>query len=172
MSIFNNKENELINIIYTGMHGSYGLAWIFKDYTFGDQNFTKKGRLLNIVSLAIVLGLYWLIPYWRISHPVNDKQGWEVLVALLMYVMGVVLMMCSDCQKYFTLKIRRGLISDGCFKTTRNPNYLGEIMLYSSFAFMCPNKLAWVVLGVVWSLVFTTNIILKEFSFRKRGASA
>ena len=152
-------------MIYTGMHGSYGLAWVFKDYTFGDQNFVKKGRLLNVISLMFVLGLYWLIPYWRISHPVNDKKGWQVLVALLLYVIGLVLMMASDSQKYFTLKLKKGLISHGCFKRTRNPNYLGEIMLYASFAFICPNPLAWAVLLFVWISVFTINIILKEYSY-------
>ncbi len=32
------------------------------------------------------------------------------------------------------LKVRRGLITDGFFARTRNPNYLGEMMIYGSFA--------------------------------------
>jgi steroid 5-alpha reductase family enzyme len=31
---------------------------------------------------------------------------------------------------------RKGLISDGMFKYTRNPNYLGEIMVYGSFVLL------------------------------------
>lgn len=42
-------------------------------------------------------------------------------------------MLVSDAQKYYTLKYKKGLISDGMFYATRNPNYLGEIMLYRIF---------------------------------------
>ena len=69
MNIYNTPENSLVNIIYTGMHGSYGLVWLFKDLVFGDPSFTGSGRFLNLIGLSGVLNLYWMIPYWRITHP-------------------------------------------------------------------------------------------------------
>ena len=42
-------------------------------------------------------------------------------------------MLGSDGQKYFMLREKKGLIFDGFNKKTRNPNFLGEIMLYASF---------------------------------------
>ena len=45
-------------------------------------------------------------------------------------MVGVVVMLLSDSQKYYTLKYKKGLISDGMMKYTRNPNYLGEVMIY------------------------------------------
>ena len=44
-------------------------------------------------------------------------------------------MLVSDCQKYFTLKYKKGLIQNGMFKYTRNPNYLG--CLYIKAKFQC-----------------------------------
>ena len=89
-----------------------------------------------------------------------------------MYVLGVVLMIASDCQKYYTLKIKRGLIDDGCFGRTRNPNYLGEMMLYGAFALICPDKRAWAILALFWSTLFAMNMTLKEISFRKKAGFA
>ena len=43
-------------------------------------------------------------------------------------------MIASDCQKNITLKLRQGLITDAMFKYVRHPNYLGEMMIYTSFA--------------------------------------
>lgn len=43
-------------------------------------------------------------------------------------------MMASDSQKYFTLKYKKGLINDGWFKIIRNTNYLGEMMIYLTYA--------------------------------------
>src|SRR5258706_10548653 len=40
----------------------------------------------------------------------------------------------SDAQKFFVLQLRKGLINDGLFARTRNPNYLGEVLIYGGFA--------------------------------------
>ena len=38
----------------------------------------------------------------------------------------------SDAQKHFTLKVRIGLITDGFFTRIRHPNYLSEMMIFST----------------------------------------
>ena len=37
-------------------------------------------------------------------------------------------MIASDAQKYFTLRLKRDLITDGMYRFIRHPNYLGEMM--------------------------------------------
>lgn len=55
----------------------------------------------------------------------------------------------------FTLKARKGLITDGLFARTRNPNYLGEILIYFAYAMLSLHWLpfaieaAW-ILGFFW----------------------
>ena len=41
-----------------------------------------------------------------------------------------------DAQKYYTLQFKKGLITDGMFRYIRSPKYLGEMMIYSSYALL------------------------------------
>jgi protein-S-isoprenylcysteine O-methyltransferase Ste14 len=49
------------------------------------------------------------------------------------------------------------------FKYNRNPNYLGEIMIYSSFAFIASNLTGYFILAFIWLLVFLPNILVKDY---------
>lgn len=50
----------------------------------------------------------------------------------------------------------------------RNPNFLGEMMLYSSFAFLVDNFWAFFILIIIWTSLFCSRIILKENSLKKK----
>ena len=65
------------------------------------------------------------------------------------------------------LRARRGLIVDGFFARTRNPNYLGEMMIYSSFAVVAGHWLPWVVLVWVWLFLFVPNMLRKDASMAR-----
>jgi protein-S-isoprenylcysteine O-methyltransferase Ste14 len=86
------------------------------------------------------------------------------LAVLFCYVFGVVLMMVSDCQKYYILKIKPGLISNGMFARVRNPNYLGEILLYLSFSMCVGNTIAYAIPLTVWITVFIPFMKTKDLS--------
>ena len=49
------------------------------------------------------------------------------------------------------------------FKYSRNPNYLGEIMIYGSFLLLVPHIWCIVTLFSVWVLFFNLNMILKDY---------
>lgn len=78
-------------------------------------------------------------------------------------------MIGADTQKYTQLKYKKGLIDDGFFALTRNPNYLGEIMIYGGFGIMAKDWLSWVILLSVWSFLFGTGILRKELSYMKKN---
>jgi hypothetical protein len=69
-----------------------------------------------------------------------------------------------DAQKYFTQRLRRGLITCAMYHYIRHPNYLGELMLYGSFALMVWHWLPFVVLAWIWGGIFVVNMPLKETS--------
>lgn len=71
-------------------------------------------------------------------------------------------MMGSDYHKNTILLKRKGLISDGLFKYTRNPNYLGEILIYTSFVLCSGHILGFLIFYGLGGLLFTINIYVKE----------
>ena len=73
-------------------------------------------------------------------------------------------MLGSDAQKYFILREKKGLIWDGYMLWTRNPNYLGEMMLYSAFACIINSRNYWIILLTKWFIVFSLRMIKKEYS--------
>lgn len=54
------------------------------------------------------------------------------------------------------------------FKYNRNPNYTGEMLLYSSFAMLSGNIFAYGILFCVWLLLFYAFMIDKDVSFSKK----
>lgn len=55
-----------------------------------------------------------------------------------------------------------GLIADGFFKKTRNPNYLGEILIYSSFVLCSGHSFGCFIFYGVAGVFFALNIYLKD----------
>ena len=89
-------------------------------------------------------------------------------VSIFVYVFGQFFMFASDAQKYFTLKYKQGLIDEGLFARNRNTNYLGEVLIYASFAILAEDIVSWGILILVWSSVFLLNILMKDLSLRRK----
>jgi len=170
-------------LTYTACHGSYGLLWLLKDcYWFPDKRWTEKVPLPAAGCCVSLLGLYWLAPLLIISRKMECSPQ-RLAGCVFTYIMGVLTMTVADCHKHYALKYYfnksedKGkvnsppplLLSDGIFYSNRNPNYLGEMLLYGSFAAMCKDsKIPWVVLAVVWTLMFGGNMIQKDEISLKR----
>ena len=158
--------------VYLALHGMYGFCWMLKHFVFPDRNWEKKVTIGGgLMAFVLVLGLYWVFPYLLISGILGPDQKMASLTvltaAISVHTLGVVIMMTADCQKYFTLKYQKGLIREGLFKYIRHPNYLGEIMLYASYAMIVQHWIPWAILGWVWIGVFLVNILQKEASMSR-----
>ncbi len=152
---------------YAALHGSYGVAWLLKDRLFPDPNWEKRITFGSAFMMwAAGLGLYWIAPVIIVTRRV-EMPAWVLALTTFSYAIGLVLMVGSDAQKYFTLRVRRGLITDGFFARIRHPNYLGEMMIYGSFAALAGHWLPWAVLAWVWTGVFLPNMLRKEASMAR-----
>ena len=157
---------------YLSLHGTYGLIWILKDQIIPDKNWESKATILSaIISFSTVLLPYWVIAYLTIKNKYFLSNS-RLLVCVSIHTLGCVLMMSSDSQKYFTLKYQPGLISTGWFKKIRNINYLGEMMIYGSYAGVSQSWISWMILITIWTLLFIPNIINKDTrNFKKNGGA-
>lgn len=158
--------------IYLALHGSYGLVWYLKDRAFPDPNWEHRISLLGgLNAFLFVLGPYWLFGWLLISgtakpnYPLPDGAWFALCITLV--ILGSVIMIAADAQKYFVLKVKRGLITDGMFKHVRHPNYTGEMMLYGGFALLVWHWIPAVVLAWVWLGFFASNMAMKEASMSR-----
>ena len=152
---------------YAALHGSYGVAWIVKDVVFPDPGWQRRVTVgSGLVSFFAVLGPYWLAPWLLVSRNV-EQPPWMLAAATFAYAIGLVLMIGSDAQKHYTLAVKKGLITTGFFSRIRHPNYLGEMLIYASFASLADHWLPWLVLAWVWGGIFSANIARKERSMSR-----
>jgi protein-S-isoprenylcysteine O-methyltransferase Ste14 len=157
--------------IYLAMHGSYGLIWLLKDLTFPDPGWQVRVTIGSALAGAAGLGMYWSFGWLLISgtatphYPLPDFAWFCLCISLC--TVGSVIMIAADAQKFFTLRVKRGLITDGMHRYVRHPNYLGEMMVYGSFALMVWHWLPAVWLAIIWLGLFAVNMAMKEASMSR-----
>ncbi|NES91444.1 DUF1295 domain-containing protein, partial [Okeania sp. SIO2B9] len=120
---------------------------------------------LGIVTFAL-LSLYWVAPYILISSGTEPPIP-LVAAAISLNIFGIFFHYTSDAQKYYTLKYKPGLITEGFFARCRNTNYLGEIFIYLSFAMLVQHWLPYLILGAFFAGIFIPNMLKKDKSLSR-----
>jgi steroid 5-alpha reductase family enzyme len=153
--------------VYLGMHGSYSLLWLTKQRTYRDVRFDERRPLwIGLLVIFLPLATYYVAPYLLISRYISVPPA-LVGLAVFVFTIGVFLHFVSDAQKYYTLQLRKGLIREGLFRRMRNPNYLGEILIYLSYATLSMHWLPFVILaGWVFGF-FARNVAAKDRSLSR-----
>ncbi|MBI5294464.1 MAG: DUF1295 domain-containing protein [Chloroflexi bacterium] len=170
MWFFNNWSTEAF--IYLAIHGSYSILWLIKDSLYPDKRFDEKQPLaIAILFVFLPLAGYYVAPYLLISRHLTLPSPLIGLVVVL-YIFGIFLHYVSDAQKFYTLQNKKGLIEDGLFKYTRNPNYLGEIMIYAAYATMSMHWLPFVILSAWVFGFFVRNMLSKDKSLSRHAQFA
>lgn len=161
--------------IYLALHGSYGLNWLAKDLLFPDANWQGRATIGACLNAVVGLAFYWAAGWILISgHAYNYPLPEAVWLGLCvtLCVLGCIIMTAADVQKFVTLKLKRGLITDGMFTYVRHPNYLGEMMIYGALALLAWHWFAALVLAYYWGTMFSTNMAMKEASMSRYPAWA
>jgi protein-S-isoprenylcysteine O-methyltransferase Ste14 len=166
--------------LYLALHGSYGVLWLVKDVAFPDPAWRGRASISSAVATFVLpLGLYYLAPlvmFTGLGRAIPGGWGTTATLpppvagaAVACYAVGVFLHFGADAQKHFVLAHARPrrLVTDGFFAATRNPNYLGEILIYASFALLAQHWLPWAACGLVWLGVFLPNMLRKERSMSR-----
>ncbi|KAG5477018.1 hypothetical protein LSCM1_05352 [Leishmania martiniquensis] len=154
---------------YTALHGSYGLCWYLKHLVFPDPRWDHKITIASsICAFTAVLGPYWIIAYNAIMR-YAERSNVALCAATVVYALGLAIMMGADGQKYFVLRERKGLVTDGFFARTRNPNYLGEVLIYGSFAFVSGCTSSWAILLTIWTGLFLPSMLCKDMRMSRHA---
>ena len=153
--------------LYLAMHGSYAFCWLLKDLWFPDRNFAQSISFQeSLVKFSIMAVAYWSSPL-LICRYHHVPSSWAVTSSASIFTFGMMFVYGSDCQKHFTLKLQKGLITDGFFTNTRNPNYLGEISVYLGLCGLSGSPIPFAFLGMVIMFVFYPNMQRKDQSMMR-----
>ena len=63
--------------------------------------------------------------------------------------------------------VAKGLIANGMFAYTRNPNFLGEIMIYATYAILAASIFGWIFVLLQWFLLFLPRMLVKDASISR-----
>jgi steroid 5-alpha reductase family enzyme len=152
--------------IYLSLHGTYGFLWLLKDLIYPDKQWEQEIPISQGIFAFGLVCLYWVAPFILISSRTVPSLP-LVAAAISLNLLGVFLHYASDAQKYYTLKYRPGLITEGFFAQCRNTNYLGEILIYSSFAILTQHWLPFLILGGFIISIFIPNMLKKDKSLSR-----
>lgn len=152
--------------VYLSLHGTYGILWLLKDRLFPDKKWEEEIPFAQGIIIFVMLGLYWVAPFILISSGTEPPSA-LVAAAISLNIFGIFLHYSSDAQKYYTLKYKSGLITEGFFARCRNTNYLGEILIYLAFAMLVQHWLPYLILGVFVAGVFIPNMLKKDKSLSR-----
>ena len=152
--------------LYLGLHGTYSLLWLLKQELYPDKRFEQQIPLgIGVITPFLPLAAYYIAPYLLISQHII-LPAWVFAMAPAIYTLGIFMHYVSDAQKHYTLRLQKGIIDDGLFARTRNPNYLGEILIYTSYALLSWHWLPFVILAC-WIAYFYRNMRNKDRSMSR-----
>jgi steroid 5-alpha reductase family enzyme len=155
--------------VYLALHSTYGFLWLLKDRLYPDKQWEQEVPWWTALISFGVISLYWVAPFLLISRGVEPAPS-LVAAAIALNIFGIFLHYGSDAQKYYTLKYRSGLITEGFFARCRNPNYLGEILIYLAFAMLAMHWLPFVILVAFIAGIFIPNMLKKDQSLSRYPA--
>lgn len=158
--------------IYLALHGSYGVLWALKSVTFGDKQWEKPTPLWYGLVIWGALSLYWTAP-WLIAAEAREAPPWLLGLCVTLFSFGVFLHFAADMQKHVHLSLRPGqLFTDGLWTYSRNPNYLGEALIYLGFTLLAQHWLPLAALGAMVAAVWVPNMRRKDRSLARYPAFA
>ncbi|MEA5444855.1 DUF1295 domain-containing protein [Gammaproteobacteria bacterium AB-CW1] len=153
--------------LYLALHGSYGLFWILKSRLFGDRSWEAPCGLGYGLVIWAGLSLYWIAPWLLMSRAI-EPAAWLLALCVGLYALGVFLHFSADMQKHLHMKYRPGkLLNDGLWARSRNPNYLGELLIYGSFVTLPLHWAPPLILLLFFSVVWLPNMRRKDRSLAR-----
>lgn len=152
--------------VYLALHGAYGFLWVAKSRTFGDRQWEKPTTLWFGLYAWAGLSLYWIAPWLIISRSLTAPP-WYIGLCVFIYAVGLFLHFAADMQKHTALALQPGLITTGLWSRTRNPNYLGELLIYLGFGLLAMHWLPLLVLAFYVGAVWLPNMLRKDRSLSR-----
>jgi hypothetical protein len=165
-------------VVYTGLHGSYGIIWLLKDIITPDETFKKPVSFFGSISVSVCLAAYWY-PFYVLASDSAALKCSEIslerlLVAMIMFNVGVFMMVATDVQKTVSLEYMKQIpnspktITTAYFKHSRSLNYLGEVLVYTSYVVIPGDTQLYLTYFAIMFCTMLIGFVKKELSYRRK----
>lgn len=147
--------HDLRQVLYLCLHISYCLWWLLEQWLFPQRRqhiFTEKVGISPLVFTLLFVGVFYAFPGYLAfinPHPIGYSS---VAIALPLYIFGSLINTGADIQKMTAKTMGATLVSDGVWRLVRHPNYLGDLLRYTSFSVLSGSWWAFPFIGVIISL--------------------
>ena len=158
--------------VYLGVHGTYGLLWVMKSRLFGDKSWEVPCGPFRALLLTVGLAMYWLGPTLLLF---SDRAAPAPVLGLgvALFGLGTFLHFAADMQKTMALELRPGQLFTGrLWARTRNPNYLGELLIYLSFCLLSCHWQPYAWFALVIAVIWVPNMRRKDASMARHPTFA
>ena len=153
--------------VYLALHGTYGILWVLKSHIFPDKSWEQPATWRYALIAWGGLSVYWVAP-WLLTSRGVQAPPWYLAVCISMFTFGVFLHFASDMQKYMWLRLAPGkLLTDGLWSRVRNPNYLGELLIYLGFGLLAMHWLPVLLLAAFVAVYWLPNMRRKDRSLAR-----
>ncbi len=108
-------------------------------------------------------GFCWLLKYFTFRGAKWEQEcalGGGILLFFLLSTYWVAPYLLAS-------NVAGSELSNGFFRYVRHPNYLGEMMIYGSFALLSQHWLPWLILAYWWIALFYVNMRMIEKSLSR-----
>ena len=154
-------------LVYLALHGTYGMIWLVKSAVYPDKRWEQKPDIPNAIGLWFTLALYWIAP-WIVTSQGITVAPWYLAFCISIYTVGIFLHYSADMQKHMALKYNPGhLIEDGLWARIRNPNYLGELLIYLGYGLLAQHWLPLLIIVAIFALIWLPNMRQKDQSLAR-----
>jgi protein-S-isoprenylcysteine O-methyltransferase Ste14 len=153
--------------VYLALHGTYGMIWLVKSQTFPDKRWEASVTLPWAIGLFSTLALYWVTPLLIMTQGTQAPNGYTA-VCIALYTLGIFLHYTADMQKDMVMRLRPGtLLKEGLWAKVRNPNYLGELLIYSGYGLLAMHWLPLAIIVAVVLVIWVPNMRQKDKSLSR-----
>ncbi|MBZ0276130.1 MAG: DUF1295 domain-containing protein [Anaerolineae bacterium] len=166
MAYYNRWDNPTA-WVYLALHGTYGMIWLVKSQIFPDKRWEQRVSMTRGIGLFGTLALYWVAPWIITAQDVQAPVAY-IAFCIALYTLGIFLHYTADMQKHMALTLRPGhLLTDGLWGRVRNPNYLGELLIYLGFGLLAMHWLPVAIIAVITALIWIPNMVQKDRSLSR-----
>lgn len=167
MIAYHQQWGNITGWVYLALHGTYGMIWLIKSAVFPDKRWEQKVNTVNAIGLWTTLALYWIAPWLLLSRGIEAPPIY-LAVCISIYTVGIFLHYTADMQKHMSLKYNPGhLIKDGLWSRIRNPNYLGELLIYLGYGLLAMHWLPLLVIVGIFFIIWVPNMRQKDKSLAR-----